>query len=171
MYTTEVKRRATYAPDEYFYSKEALHIQALQDHQLVTARSEPRFIGADIMPPGNANVARLLSPKGGLTREGLLSLDDKEFVWPYLDAQCPKHPMFTELAIGKQWERLWMNHYYQRDGKAPPLEVGGHTESSFALVYARYLKQLGRGGTGTKLGRWLDAWLERAEAEEKRLAP
>lgn len=158
-----------YAPDDYYWSREVLKISDLRESQLVTPRTDSRYIEGAIIPPGNATVSRVLTPTGGINKQGLAALDDKEFVWPYLDTPYPFDRMFTELQVSKQWERLWMEHYYGYDKPPPPLEVGGHTDATFALVYAKHLREMGRAGAGTKLGRWLDAWLERADAEETRL--
>ncbi len=170
MYAKETRARARRDPAGYYYSAGQLKIQNYQDSRILTPRDDYKYITGIIIPPGNAMVDRVLTNTGGITKQGLNKLDDKEFVWPWLDEVPPKYKTWTELQVAKKWELEWAEHYYRRSEAPPPLSVGGHIENSFAEVYARYLKQIGRAQKGTKLYRWLNVWLERAAVEEKRLA-
>jgi len=129
--------------------------------------------------PSDAAYVRPLDSHGRLTAHGLQNLDDVEFVWPWLDelpsdlslvwTQYAHKYDLTYMALGLSCERAWPAHYIGGDVAGRPM--GPDEPSTFALTYAALLKEAGRGGSGTRLGKWLDAWLERADKELRRLHP
>ncbi len=129
--------------------------------------------GQMLVAPADAPRVAPLDNAGRLTKKGFDGLEDAEFVWPWLDVAAPIHRLpreahgLSELHLGMLFERAWPDHWYGQDraGREPREDEPG----TFALAYAGLLKECGRAGSGTRLGKWLDVWLERAEKEWGRL--
>lgn len=137
------------------------HIRVLQDNIYV--------------PLVGSKVANVLNERGELTAEGFAKLEDTEFVWPYLD-EIPK-PTTDQMAarsvphwitmaqqmganyaqLGAEMEKAWSDHFCGGDTPGDPNGI------TFASTYGLLLQECGRAGAGTRLGKWLDHWLERAD--------
>lgn len=141
--------------------------------------------GGNFVHPVDAKYTACLDSEGRMTPRGLSSLEDVEFVWPWLD-ELPMQPdtgggplawidyaqnkELTYLALGLQCEHAWPSHFIGGDSAGRTMSQEEPT-TTFALTYAALLKEIGRAGPGTRLGKWLDTWLDRADKEMRRLRP
>lgn len=127
------------------------------------------------VPIIGSKVVNVLDSNGRLTLDGFNKLEDTEFVWPYLD-EIPKYTTdqlatrkklpwievsrqfgYTYAHLGKEMEKPWDKHFIGGDSPGDP------NGPRFATLYVQLLKECGRAGSGTRLSRWADHWLERAE--------